>query len=73
MAAKKPQSQSKARTSSQGSGANGARLLGKVAVVTGASRGIGYAVANALGGRRMQCRHHRAQSDDACQKRGAHP
>jgi 3-oxoacyl-[acyl-carrier protein] reductase len=46
MAAKKPQSHSK--TVIPESQAGGPRLLGQVAVVTGGSRGIGYAVAHAL-------------------------
>src|SRR5450759_2469783 len=50
MAAKKPQSNRKAKTSAhvQGSRPNSPRLLGTVAVVTGGSRGIGYAIAGAL-------------------------
>src|SRR5664279_6393760 len=48
MAAKKPQSKRKTRTSAQESRPNSPRLLGKVAVVTGGSRGIGYAVASTL-------------------------
>jgi NAD(P)-dependent dehydrogenase (short-subunit alcohol dehydrogenase family) len=50
MAAKKPQSNSKAKSSAtaHGSRLRGPRLLGKVAVVTGGSRGIGYAVASTL-------------------------
>ena len=44
MAAKKPQSHSKTRTSRQHRGWASPRLLGKVAVVTGGSRGIGYAM-----------------------------
>src|ERR1039458_10283203 len=48
MAAKKPQSQSKAKTSAQASRPNIPRLLGKVAVVTGGSRGIGFAIAQTL-------------------------
>ncbi len=48
MAAKKPQSRSKARTGARGARPSGARLLGKLAVVTGSSRGIGYAVARSL-------------------------
>ncbi len=49
MAAMKPRSQAHTRITAQASRASSSRLLGKVAVVTGASRGIGYAVANALG------------------------
>jgi NAD(P)-dependent dehydrogenase (short-subunit alcohol dehydrogenase family) len=45
MAAKKPQSKS---TIKSAAGSKGARLSGKVAVVTGGSRGIGYAVARIL-------------------------
>ena len=48
MAAKKPQSNSKARTSAQESRPGRPRLLGTVAVVTGASRGIGFAIARTL-------------------------
>jgi NAD(P)-dependent dehydrogenase (short-subunit alcohol dehydrogenase family) len=48
MAAKKTQSHSKTKSSAQGSRPSSPRLLGKVAVVTGASRGIGFAVARAL-------------------------
>jgi NAD(P)-dependent dehydrogenase (short-subunit alcohol dehydrogenase family) len=48
MAAQRPQSKSKTRSSAQGPRPSIPRLLGKVAVVTGASRGIGFAVANAL-------------------------
>jgi NAD(P)-dependent dehydrogenase (short-subunit alcohol dehydrogenase family) len=48
MAAKKPQSNSKTRTNAQRSRPSSARLLGKLAVVTGGSRGIGYAVARTL-------------------------
>jgi NAD(P)-dependent dehydrogenase (short-subunit alcohol dehydrogenase family) len=50
MAAKKTQSNSNARSRLQVSKAGGGalRLLGKVAVVTGGSRGIGYAIARTL-------------------------
>src|ERR1017187_4159884 len=50
MAAKKPQPNSKAKSSATAHGSRlcGPRLLGKVAVVTGGSRGIGYAVASTL-------------------------
>src|SRR5271165_735452 len=50
MAAKKPQSnnKSKSRVQSMKPEARGMRLLGKVAVVTGGSRGIGYAIAHTL-------------------------
>src|ERR1035441_3773256 len=44
MAAKKPQSNSKARTSAQESRPGRPRLLGTVAVVTGASRGLNSAL-----------------------------
>lgn len=47
MAAKKPQSP-QTGIGAQESGASGARLQGKIAVVTGASRGIGYAIASKL-------------------------
>ncbi len=46
MAAKKTQSQSKLKPASQLAGSQ--RLAGKVAVITGGSKGIGYAVAQAL-------------------------
>src|SRR5271167_251541 len=50
MAAKKAQSSSKPKSGTQTTkpGASGLRLLGKVAVVTGGSRGIGYAIARGL-------------------------
>jgi NAD(P)-dependent dehydrogenase (short-subunit alcohol dehydrogenase family) len=49
MTAKKPQSKSKTKTSAQESSrVSGPRLLGKVAVVTGGSRGIGFAIARTL-------------------------
>ncbi|MGB8769817.1 MAG: SDR family oxidoreductase [Candidatus Korobacteraceae bacterium] len=48
MAAKKPQSNRKTETSVPAPWPNGSRLLGKVAVVTGGSRGIGYAIAHTL-------------------------
>ena len=50
MAAKKPQSNSKAKSSARvpASQPTSPRLLGEVAVVTGGSRGIGYAVASTL-------------------------
>ena len=49
MAAKKPQSKKKTKTRAQEpSRVSGPRLLGKVAVVTGGSRGIGFAIARTL-------------------------
>ena len=49
MAAKKPQSKKKTKTRAQESSrVSGPRLLGKVAVVTGGSRGIGFAIARTL-------------------------
>ena len=49
MAAKKPQSKNKPKTRTQDSSrVSSRRLLGHVAVVTGGSRGIGYAVARVL-------------------------
>ena|ERR1035437_792893 len=48
MTAKKLQSNSKSKTSAQESRPGRPRLLGKVAVVSGGSRGIGYAIAHAL-------------------------
>src|SRR5271167_2473025 len=50
MAAKKPQSTSKLKSGARvvKPGASQLRLLGKVAVVTGGSRGIGYAIARTL-------------------------
>src|SRR5271169_1564306 len=50
MAAKKTPSHSKSKSKIAAAGARrvGLRLLGKVAVVTGGSRGIGYAIARAL-------------------------
>src|SRR5664280_2301612 len=50
MAAKKPQSNSKTKSSARvpASQPTSPRLLGKVAVVTGGSRGIGYSIAGAL-------------------------
>jgi NAD(P)-dependent dehydrogenase (short-subunit alcohol dehydrogenase family) len=55
MAAKKTQSRNKSQSSARAANARatssqscGARLLGKVAVVTGASRGIGFAIARTL-------------------------
>jgi NAD(P)-dependent dehydrogenase (short-subunit alcohol dehydrogenase family) len=47
-AKKKPQSSSKTKTSAKGPRPNSPRLLGTVSVVTGGSRGIGYAIAGAL-------------------------
>jgi NAD(P)-dependent dehydrogenase (short-subunit alcohol dehydrogenase family) len=47
MAAKKPQSKSKSKSSARPA-TSGLRLLGKVAVVTGGSRGIGQAIARIL-------------------------
>ena len=48
MAAKKPQSHRKTKDIAPSTRQAVARLQGKVAVVTGASRGIGYAIARAL-------------------------
>src|ERR1019366_9397072 len=48
MAAKKPQSHNKAGSSAQASRPSRPRLLGKVTVVTGGSRGIGFAIARTL-------------------------
>jgi len=48
MAAKKPQSHDKTKSGSSGLSASALRLRGKVAVITGGSRGIGYAIAAAL-------------------------
>ncbi len=49
MAAKKPQSKKKRKTGAQESSrVSSPRLLGKVAVVTGGSRGIGFAIARTL-------------------------
>lgn len=48
MAAKKTQSHSKAQSAASDSLASALRLRGKVAVVTGGSRGIGFAIARAL-------------------------
>src|SRR5271157_409302 len=48
MAANKPQSEREPGPRSAKRTASNARLLGKVAVVTGGSRGIGYAIARTL-------------------------
>ncbi len=48
MAAKKPQSHKKTKTSADEVRPSGPRLLGKMAVVTGGSRGIGFAIARTL-------------------------
>src|ERR1017187_10109620 len=48
MAAKKPQSNKKTKTSANEVRPSRPRLLGKLAVVTGGSRGIGFAIARAL-------------------------
>jgi NAD(P)-dependent dehydrogenase (short-subunit alcohol dehydrogenase family) len=48
MAEKKPQSNKKTKTSVNEVGPSSTRLLGKLAVVTGGSRGIGFAIARTL-------------------------
>jgi NAD(P)-dependent dehydrogenase (short-subunit alcohol dehydrogenase family) len=48
MAAKKPQSNRKTKAAAPAPGSGSPRLLGEVAVVTGGSRGIGYAITQTL-------------------------